>query len=426
MPKRKRSAETGLLAAIEKHQDEIFRALKSAKGFERQRQSKRLRQDGVQADKRQRIEREIAVLKSLDLHQTARAHLASSLLRVESIATSPDFPKELQGGVPKPELPEHERSALHNVTSALYNKVPVRQATDGAIAAVCHALNVSVPDKTKRARKNKRTEKEEQPSDRMPLQPAPINLATAGGEIASDQESVEAEVTEETEFSKLDHLLGSSSDEEDDKLDEERLERFKSREVVNLDDISLSGSSSEADTGEDSDSQSESASPPPAKQRKGEVKQSVTTAGTGVIGGSTFLPSLMGGYISGSESASDIEEARPRKRRGQRGRQAIWEKKYGASAKHLQKESQTGGRDAGWDMRRGAVDGDGRERKTPWKKGVSDPLARSAWNEASGKPTPKPTKRDDQGPLHPSWAAKKKAQDAQKNMSFSGQKIVFE
>lgn len=63
MPKRKRSAQSGLLATLEKHQDEIFRALKSAKGFERQRQSKRLHQDGVQADKRQRMELEIAVLK---------------------------------------------------------------------------------------------------------------------------------------------------------------------------------------------------------------------------------------------------------------------------------------------------------------------------------------------------------------------------
>lgn len=63
MPKRKRSAETGLQVALEKHQDEIFRTLKAAKGFERQRQSKRLRQDGVQVDKQQRMEREIAVLK---------------------------------------------------------------------------------------------------------------------------------------------------------------------------------------------------------------------------------------------------------------------------------------------------------------------------------------------------------------------------
>lgn len=375
--------------------------------------------------------------------------MTSSLLRVEAIAASPDFPKELRDGVPKPEIPEDERNALHNVTSALYNKDPVRQATNRAIAAVCRALNVPVPDKSKRARKNKGSEKEEQPPHRILSPPVPIHLATAGEEAVQDEESEfegfeldvdepgpavgepgsEAEVTGNTELSKYSRLLGNSSEDEDDELDEERLERFKGKETVNLDDISLSGSAPEADSVHDSDSQSESASPPPAKERKRDVKKSVTAARIGVTTDSTFLPSLMGGYMSGSESASDIEEARPQKRRGQRARQAIWEKKYGASAKHLQSENQKAGRDAGWDMRRGAVEGDGRDRKTPWKKGASNPLARTSnrggvatRNEAFGKSP----KRDDEGSLHPSWAAKKQAQNARKEASFSGQKIVFE
>lgn len=140
----------------------------------------------------------------------------------------------------------------------------------------------------------------------------------------------------------------------------------------------------------------------------------------------------MGGYISGSESASDIDDAKPKKRRGQRARQAIWEKKYGASAKHLQEQHQKGGRDAGWDMRRGAVDGNPQGHNTPWKKGAGNALAKKSRgspagrNKAHRQPEPKPAKRDDQGPLHPSWAAKKKAQDAQKGVAFSGQKIVFD
>lgn len=356
--------------------------------------------------------------------------------------------------MPKPEIPPNERIALHNVTSALYNKESVRQATERAIVAVCGALNVPVPDKTMRTRKNKRAGKEEQPSDRIPSPQAPINLSTAGERVASDEDSVfegfgtdvdessptvdepvgEVDPAEEVEVSMYDHLLGSSSEDEGDEVEEERLARFKGRETVNLDDISLSDSLSGDDSGENSESASElTSSPSVAEQSKAGVKQPAASARTGVIKGSTFLPSLMGGYISGSESASDIEEARPRKRRGQRARQAIWEKKYGASAKHLQKESRAGGRDAGWDMRRGAVDGDVRDRKTPWKKGVSNPSARSGQgvgiatrDEAFGKPTSRPTKRDDQGPLHPSWAAKKKAQDAQKNASFSGRKIVFD
>jgi hypothetical protein len=48
---------------LEKHSDDIFRALKTAKGFERQRMSKRLRDAGLTDDKKERLEREILVLK---------------------------------------------------------------------------------------------------------------------------------------------------------------------------------------------------------------------------------------------------------------------------------------------------------------------------------------------------------------------------
>lgn len=62
-PKRKRSGEPTLKQKIEKLQDEIFKALKAAKGFERQRLSKRQRDVGVPQEKQQRLEREIGVLK---------------------------------------------------------------------------------------------------------------------------------------------------------------------------------------------------------------------------------------------------------------------------------------------------------------------------------------------------------------------------
>ncbi len=63
MPKRKRDNDTSLLSVLEKHQNEVSRALKASKGFERQRLSKRLREDGLQADRRERLEREVTALK---------------------------------------------------------------------------------------------------------------------------------------------------------------------------------------------------------------------------------------------------------------------------------------------------------------------------------------------------------------------------
>lgn len=62
MPKRKRSSEFEVGSKLEELEQELFRALKTAKGFERQRLSKRVHSEQAQ-DKIKRLELEIAVLK---------------------------------------------------------------------------------------------------------------------------------------------------------------------------------------------------------------------------------------------------------------------------------------------------------------------------------------------------------------------------
>lgn len=62
MPKRKR-LEDELEEKLAHHRKELFRMLKVAKGFERQRMAKRQRDPKSTPDKRQRIEKEIVVLK---------------------------------------------------------------------------------------------------------------------------------------------------------------------------------------------------------------------------------------------------------------------------------------------------------------------------------------------------------------------------
>ena len=157
---------------------------------------------------------------------------------------------------------------------------------------------------------------------------------------------------------------------------------------------------------------------------------------------SAFLPSLtMGGYISGSESGSnddvDVAPAR-RNRRGQRARQQIWKKKYGNNANHLQKQKQdlkTGDRNKGWDPRRGAVEDESggylkRKRERGWRKrGPTDANAiqvsnsRARFDDRAG---PQQKEKFDR-PLHPSWEAKKRAKEQQKQTaSFQGTKITFD
>ncbi|KPM34136.1 hypothetical protein AK830_g12434 [Neonectria ditissima] len=444
MPKRKRSGEPSVQEKLNKLSDDISRALKAAKGFERQRLSKRIRDDGITPEKKERLDREITVLKSLDLHQTARAHMYASLLKIKSVAESEDLPEEIRRGLAKPDLSEEERVALHNVTSGLYNRDNVKKAVGGAVAAVCEMLNVPVPQKGKRVRKSKQ-EKDEQ-SEEQPKEQTEDQLADkkvlddevhesveeddesefqgfsddeAGPALDLDDDEKDAE---EDEFSQYDHLLGSSSDEDEEEFNHEKFERYKGREKVNLDDISLSGSAADSDSDsepEDLSSASSSPSPPPAKKKKKE-KKTPTARPTG----STFLPSLMGGYISGSESASDVDVAPAKKRRGQRQRQAIWEKKFGGKAKHLQQPAKSG-RDSGWDSKRGAVDGGDGGQRTPWKKGIRNPLARGSARTEPEAEKP-PPKKDDEGPLHPSWQARKKAKEQGKTVAFAGSKITFD
>lgn len=63
MPKRKRSAEESVEEKFASLSQDLHRALKTTKGFERQRQAKRLRDSKGVPDKIQRLEREVAVLK---------------------------------------------------------------------------------------------------------------------------------------------------------------------------------------------------------------------------------------------------------------------------------------------------------------------------------------------------------------------------
>ncbi|KAL7970343.1 Bud-site selection protein, partial [Trichoderma sp. SZMC 28014] len=495
MPKRKRSVADTVQSKLEKYRIDIFRALSSAKVFERKRFSTKLREPGITVAKKTRLEREYGVLKSLDLRQTARHHLHSNLLRIKAVETSEHIPEELRAEVPRPTLSPEEIALQNNVISILCSAASTRHALDRAITDICETLGVPVPTKSKRVR-NKRKDTEEQPADREDEESGEEDVKSSVDSKKKKkekerQETAEEESDSESEFegfgsdadeprptiedlegsdqetavTKYDDLLGGSSDESEDEFDEELLAKYRGTEQVNLDDISISGSGSEAEDEDEEElesiSGSRSPSPlptrkpkksadnddepePEAKKSKKEKKEEdkKKRAAKAALkaarpGDSTFLPTLMGGYISGSESASDID-APPKKRRGQRARQAIWEKKYGAKAKHLQKEAANGGWDSGWDMKRGAVGPEDQGRK-PWKKGgrasagaggrggYSQGRERgaNAHQESRPAPPPKPVKKDNEGPLHPSWEARKKAKEQQKGAAFAGSKIVF-
>ncbi|KAI0178653.1 Bud-site selection protein [Hypoxylon sp. FL1284] len=501
MPKRKRNHEPSLEEKLTQWHKELARGMKTAKGFERQRLSKRIREAQTDAAKVARLEREVAVLKSLDLQQAAHAHLCSSLLKVKGVAESPKLPANLVRPVAKPEgLSEEERAALHNVTSALCNRKQIRDVIEAAVMGTCIVLRVPMPEKMKKAKKEKksgREDKEDQADDRDEVsatparsgksralededegedeeqsvpeeEPEPVLLKRKRDKAPEDEGNLDSEEddgpsdgeafegfpdsdAEEKAWARYDGFVVGSSDEDDSDSDgpteEDEFADSRARPVrkSTADDISISSADSvSADEEEEdpdlSESESSGVSPPPKKAKKAK-------AGPISAGNSAFLPTLMGGYISGSESeASDLDDGPPRKnRRGQRARQAIWEKKYKDKAKHVQKQQEA--RDQGWDMKRGAV-GDGEEDSNkPWKKGIRNPFDKNhvhpqrqrqmqqgprrydgeSSHGAADRPKPMaPPKRDDAGALHPSWAAAKKAKEEGQKIAFQGQKVVFD
>ncbi|KAK4133644.1 Bud-site selection protein [Trichocladium antarcticum] len=489
MPKRKRDEETPA-AVFARHRIDLYNALKSAKGFERQRLAKRQRDARATPDKRARIGKEIVVLKALDLQQTAHAHLCASLLRIKALAAADAearLPPEVREGVAKPDLTEEERALVHNVTSSLYNRAEVRAVVERAVERVCAAVGVAVPERrgTGRGRRGdgeagkKGAEVKDEGGKAVTKgetgkgkEDAAVKTKESKKDRSAQEEDGGAAAgEEETALCQLDHLLGlESSDEEDAGLVKSRTRKptaaleLDPMEITSdeeggdeddgeLDPMEITDGEEDGDSGEQgefegfsdsnegsqssasddedaSDAESSASStsrPPPAK--KAATKTSKTTKLKPTD--STFLPTLMGGYISGSESASDIDMAPPRKnRRGQRARQAIWEKKYKETAKHLANQAAKS-RDSGWDLKRGAVDGDAGK---PWKRGIRNPLDRpkgpAAAAGAMDAPPKKPAAprvKDDSGPLHPSWEAKKLAKaKEQLTAPYQGKRITFD
>ncbi|KAJ9640534.1 hypothetical protein H2199_006073 [Coniosporium tulheliwenetii] len=372
----------------------LNRALKLAKGFERQKLGGARRLPGLA-----RIDAEIEALKKLDIADAAETYLYKTLLKIKTIAASPSLPASVK--LPSKAPPD---TSTANVTARLYNANPVKEAMGDILSDIRNALGVEQAGK---------------PVEKMLQRPAKEEVENAYSDEFSDPDS--------EDFAHLDARVAGSSAEGSDEDSEEvpvrsGLLRGSARGYDPADDLSLSPSAFS----------SSSQSP------ESESKASVSKAAANANKISTFLPSLtMGGYWSGSESLPSDEEVdvAPRKnRRGQRARQQLWEKKFGGKAKHLQKQDTTGNnnRHHGWDPKRGAQgEGDKRfgqrrtgEHSTPGTKRRRGGDATPA-NGAELVPS-RQVKGDDQGPLHPSWEAAKQRKEQRATAPFQGKKVVFD
>ena len=470
MPKRKRgnfeddddrlpsASKKDVLEKLIQSKKLLHRALKIAKGFQRQRLGKRLKAatGAGSTDALTRINREIEVLRSLDLDKMTEMQLYRSLMKVKAISTSELLPVEVSRELSRPEGTEENRKALHNVMSGMWKMKPVKDVMEKVMNGMYIALGIPAPVRrpTGQAQKESiegtlevgivnvprraktegsealvKTEESgfEEPSwDGFNSADESEDLVANGG-VEIDGQGTNEEL-DEALLSHYDALLGGLSEEESFDGSNYDLRRYSqsSRRLS----ISLSPHSSQ--------SEAESQSTPPRLQRAPNATKTKTEtpkAPPANAGGSTFLPTLMGGYWSGSESsASDLEESTPQNRKnrpGQMARRAIWEKKFGERANHIKQgqgavaQNRPKGRDDGWDAKRGAKESDRDRRRGKGKR--RDFRQATGENALAVEPRKRANpKRDDVGVLHPSWQAAKKAKEAKTSAAFQGRKITFE
>lgn len=482
----------------------VTRALKVGRGFERQRLSRRLKatKEGVDDAPLKRVERELALLKEVDLEGVARGAVRRGLGKgvkgsvffpVEETMEGPGERKNEKPGMGKNEV---ER-AKSDLVAVLCNMKPVREAVKVAVEVVRGvALSKWVPGKEDRIGETvvgRRVEvKAGEVEDRDEAEEDAEWSEWSGIQDTTSSASLTLPIGEDShrlsktsaQPTKIDISLIDPSRHADEEWsgeeDEDRDEELQSSDgdgpeagaerkipgdelIANLETIITPSTGSDlsevgpaSENGEDDNSRfpskealttepkpaaptsttnsafkiSSSSSPPPAPATK---KISSTTTTRTSTARDTFLPSLMSGYISGSDSGGEMRHGRGpaqkkqrKNRMGQQARRALAQKIYKENAKHLKlglgparlpgsvtREDRAGGRGG-----RGGGGGGARD----WGD-----RSTGGYGAGAGQiPDRRKDNANEGGPLHPSWEASRKAKQTAATVQFQGTKIKFE
>ena len=453
----------------------LHRALKTSKGFERQKLGKRLtnaKTKNLLADCT-RINQEIAVLKDLDLNKVGETYLKKSLGKVKVFAECEGLKDVLGGEMWKPEGDEEAQKAYRNVVSGMCNMKQVKEVVEGAVVGMYGVLGIKRPagnakdQKQKGGKEPRAIEKakvievlhegeddadtEESVVDEQEdmswegfsdEQPNGKNgAADLGIDDQEDEEDVEYQSLEDDEIERFESLLGEPSEDEasseEDIWSKIRASIAKDPKVPKARSISPEVAEHRDPSNDSQVSEPENNSPPPTKPKR--TKAPKASSQPTHVKSSTFLPTLMGGYWSGTDSsASDLEDdpltsIKQRKNRpGQAARRALWEKKYKDKANHiasgqgsLAEQRQAVLEARGVVSKKRGYERDGRGGRRGAGVGMSGGNSVVVGQRRNGNGRGEAAKKDDSGPLHPSWQAAKKAKTLEKTAKFEGKKVVF-
>ncbi|KAL7268298.1 hypothetical protein RUND412_009085 [Rhizina undulata] len=460
----------------------LFRALKKGKGFEKQKLGKRIkaaREKGKSSVGK--FEGELEALKDINLNRIAKEHLIRTLLKSKVVAVSVLLPPGLEKEVVKVEAEGEKALAVRNVVARLYNSNPVKEVMPKVIGGVKAAMGLGEPVESGKKGKGKKeaknvseveledqdvieeetdVEEEKEKLSRTVLAVRGVpeqrgaNEPFSGSEDEEDEEDGELDGdataagmedvwegfsdADSDAFNDFEKRLGGSDSESDDDLVTKQ--RGADSDWSGSEDEILESSSAESPPPKQTStskskpnsnskpnpprSPPRSASPPPAKKQK-PAKTAEPAAKS-----FAFLPTLMSGYVSGSDSDPDAdyykktkkkkngppEKAVRKNRMGQQARRALWMKKYGNEANHVKKEVEE-------KKQKG-------NNRREFRKNDKDGFGKSGGKDG-GREGKEMDKKKEEGPLHPSWEAARKAKDRQKIVAEAmtkpvAKKIVFD
>ncbi|CCE72925.1 Piso0_000530 [Millerozyma farinosa CBS 7064] len=235
---------------------------------------------------------------------------------------------------------------------------------------------------------------------------------------ASSRDTQDDESDSSDEFAEYDNLVqGSDSEDNDEESNQGRSNEVNYNEVTDEEsEDELSEDELSPNTSDEEDDSEKDVN----KEKKKEKKNSKPYK----------LPELAVGYFSGDsdDDIADVDDddvvreatTKRKNRRGQRARQKLWAKKFGKEATHIKKKIDH----AQQEREKKQKEFEERERRRQLKR------QRENDNEYSSKPSDSSTSREPESNSridinHPSWEAKKKAEEKIKNAKFQGKKLKF-
>ncbi|POY73749.1 hypothetical protein BMF94_3287 [Rhodotorula taiwanensis] len=464
----------------------LHKAVKKSKTFEVQKLTRKVKQtkepkDGKVDEKAvDDLDAQLSALKKLDLNSIPPHVLKTRIAKFGPLRSHLSLPS-LLSAIPVPSSSKWVEYAPSSAESKARNRILANKAVGEAWDEISRAVRKRLGEEVEPAKGAKGKGKEEEkkkgitmdPGRQAAIEAAFLNGGSDEGEAQEDGGADGEEADEETSEDEgpAEGFSSGPEDEGDSDADED--------EAIQRELAALGGSGSEGDwsgSEEDEDDEVE-AVPPTTKRRKLSLspppppasKKAKTAAPSKPITSSSFLPSLAAGYISYSDS--DGEEARwikdgerkeqqgekRKNRRGQRARQAIWEKKFGSAAAHVVKAN--GGKPVPLaKVKQQKTQRAERQRANPSTKSTgplstSGSFAPSYDNDGPATAAAAPPRRDrhsfhepqaDPGwkkreevkkqaeeaeKVHPSWEAKRKAAEALKQSAAlkpQGKKITFD